>query len=355
MEKEFVDNKKKSKTAFMAEYKALILDTVISLSKDYCDKIEDIRDLIDTNIPKKLYRFRTFDDYSLDAFVMNKIYHSSPKKFNDPHDCLVYIDQKSIHKSLDSELNELADLKQLSNKLSSLDKMDNPITQELKKIIEGRTIENIHSQILDNIEVVRSQLHSIIESRTTTTYDFFRSHYKASCFTENIHSTLMWAHYANYHKGFALEYDFTSNKSRCLECKSRCEDFAFSDLYPVIYSKDRYDATDLITCLCLYDILTLLLGLAVYNVIPDRLAYVKANVCKGMDWKYEQEWRSILVSNSSRSDIAIKPTAIYIGVDTSPVHEDILIRYAREKSIDIYKMKVDLHTKEFKLSYDKIE
>lgn len=357
MEKEIVDNKTKNETALMDKYKALMRDTVIRPDEDYCDKIKGIRDLIDANTPKKLYRFRTFDNNSLDAYWKNKIYHSFPKTFNDPHDCLVYVDQESIRNSIDFELNQLADKDYLSERLTKYDVKDKEVEQALEKELKGKTIEDIHKQILDNIEDVRSQINNIIGDCTNSTYNHFQSYPKIACFTENIHSTLMWAHYANYHKGFALEYDFTCYKSPCVECKSMCNNFTRSDLYPVIYSENRYDATDLTGFLCINK-LREKLGLSTNNDISDQLAYVKANVYKGKDWEYEQEWRSILVCdrmNSSRSDVAIKPKAIYIGAETPAVHEDILINYARAKRIDIYKMKVDFHSKQFKLSYDKIE
>ena len=57
----------------------------------------------------------------------------------------------------------------------------------------------------------------------------------------------MWGHYADSHKGFCLEYDFQSILKECtqncidIRC---CNNFMLNySLAPIIYTKERFDAT----------------------------------------------------------------------------------------------------------------
>lgn len=72
-----------------------------------------------------------------------------------------------------------------------------------------------------------------------------RNQTKIACLSENIKSPLMWAHYANNHKGFAIAYDFRGNNiSQCANCMNRsCSNIKLATIYPIIYSDNRFDAT----------------------------------------------------------------------------------------------------------------
>jgi hypothetical protein len=188
----------------------------------------------------------------------------------------------------------------------------------------------------------------------TAMYKQFKTQPKIACFSENIESTLMWAHYASSHEGFALEYDFREEQSVCLKCEKRCKNSALMNLLPVLYSEKRYNATSLVEWYLINSEL-IESALREYGVplIPDRLAYIKANLYKGKDWKYEKEWRSILICNGNpeRKEVIVKPRAIYLGAEIIDVYQDILVKYAKEKGIKIYKMKVDNYAEEYKLTY----
>ena len=72
---------------------------------------------------------------------------------------------------------------------------------------------------------------------------------KIACFTEDVKSLYMWDQYADGYKGYALEYDFTNYLLQgCLACPKQqgCEqeNKNYSNLFPVIYSEKRYDATN---------------------------------------------------------------------------------------------------------------
>ena len=183
-------------------------------------------------------------------------------------------------------------------------------------------------------------------------YTHFRSYPKIACFSESILSNLMWAHYADFHKGFALEYDFTQEQSKCLGCQKTCNNFAVMNLYPIIYREERYDATELANFMLKNELLKKI-GFLNNNNIPDNFAYTKANLYKGLDWEYEKEWRSILScpNNPDNHKVEVKAKAIYLGANIAPVFQNILTIYALEKNIRIYKMSIAFSAKENKLAY----
>jgi len=360
------DNKDR-KNQFIEQFAKLMQDTVIAPNDDYIAKTQPILDLIRENTPKSLFRFRDFNEFTIDAFWKDSIFHSAPKSFNDPHDCLVYVDKPLLDNIIEKYLmpqNIEILIKQWQDRDQQPDNFFSqyegliPKTIETLKNIPGVTAENYdkitetHPNSLHDIE---EQFIKIMGNVEKIMYSHFRTDPKIACYSENIESTLMWAHYANQHKGFALEYDFTKEQSKCLVCENPCRDKAHTNLYPVIYSNKRYNATELAAFFFINQCLKEL-GVPEQINIPDRFTYTKANIYKGEDWKYEKEWRTFLVCNGNpeRNNITVKPKAIYIGAETSPIHQDILVNYAKTKEIGIYKMEIDTYSDEYKLTYYEI-
>ena len=83
---------------FKQQFEELMQNTIIAPNEDYNAKMQPINDLVRDNTPKQLFRFRTFSEFTIDAFWKDYIYHSRPVNFNDPHDCLVYVDKPSLLK-----------------------------------------------------------------------------------------------------------------------------------------------------------------------------------------------------------------------------------------------------------------
>jgi len=137
------------------------------------------------------------------------------------------------------------------------------------------------------------------------------------CFSESIESMLMWTHYANEHKGFALEYGSNDKASIALQ------------LWPVFYREKLFDISKY-------------LKKVRSNLIPLLPALHKA-----MDWKYEKEWRLIVPGGECESIAMPRPKAIYMGSNVCPKIEEDLTEIAYERKIKLYRMSHDRH--EFKM------
>lgn len=351
------ENNELQKNSFMNQYTKLIQETIVTPTEDYNEKIKPITELIKSNMPKSLYRFRTCNENSLDAYLNNHIYHSKPISFNDPHDCLVFIDKKALVNKTQAKLT-IEHLQTIVKDWHNWEQMpDSFFFPYTRNSPEMQEIANRYKNITtEQLQSILGKSCKELEKIETVMYNHFRTYPKIACFSENILSTLMWAHYADYHKGFALEYDFTQGQSQCIECQKQCNNFAFMNLYPVIYGNERCNVTEL-TYFMLHNEIFKSLGLPVNpNSIPDKLIYTKVNLYKGIDWKYEKEWRSILTctNNPYNHKVTVKPKAIYLGANIAPVYQNILSNYAISKSIDIYKMTVDINVKEHKLDFHKL-
>lgn len=131
----------------------------------------------------------------------------------------------------------------------------------------------------------------------------------------------MWSHYADYHKGFAIQYDFRNLVSQCLYCDNlkQCESLYTLDVYPVIYGNKRLDATEMIFEFLKHEAFNAQLPF----VTPDILFYTKASLLKSNDWKYEKEWRLICDCSKPKSAIKFLPKAIYLGSRISEINEKL--------------------------------
>ena len=173
--------------------------------------------------------------------------------------------------------------------------------------------------------------------------------------SETIDSTLMWAHYADYHKGFALAYakdELYKLERTCPECEKNC--FFTNGLFrfPVIYGEDRVDATQ-------YERETLFYRLSKDIstedfCVPDMLFNVRFNIYKGTCWEYEREWRLIftcLDNQPPHKSLSLKPKAIYLGSQISNINKQIIKKLVEDKDIQIYEMYVDEQNRKYTLNY----
>lgn len=183
----------------------------------------------------------------------------------------------------------------------------------------------------DKIESRKQQMLSLMSTMFPVLSSLSKRFSTIACFSEDVKSILMWSHYADYHQGFALEYDFRPTlSSKPLERGA---------LYPVVYSDERYDASLYIGWEFLH-----VLGFHPRN--PDITAFSKVALHKSRVWEYEREWRMIDPGphdpiHSKPSMIIFQPVGIYYGQNIAKDKLERLHKAAVEKGIREYKMDVD--------------
>lgn len=144
------------------------------------------------------------------------------------------------------------------------------------------------------------------------------------CLCTDNKNRLMWSHYADCHKGFCIEYDFSSYYKKPNDIL----------LLPVVYSNERT-----------------LLPLEAKITNPKssdelsqklKLGIIKVLVTKDAVWSYEDEWRIILPLEKDKHNVKMPPiSCIYIGALCSEDNKSKLINIANSQNIPVKQMTID--------------
>ena len=303
-----------------------------------------VSEAIKEMMPKSLFRFRAFEKRTLDAFEKDIIYAATADKFNDPYDTLVRYDLEGIEKWVNTVMNTetLGQMKTWYAQGRDLPKevkhmLPKEMTDTLKVALSS--IEDI-KDFEERIENTRQRMISLIEMYFPILSETSKRYSTIACFSESIESILMWSHYANSHKGFALEYNFRP----ILE-----EPIKNVGLFPVVYSEERLDISDYIA----YEFLRIW---GIPAKMPDIAASIKNSLWKSDIWAYEKEWRMIDstprdITDEKASPIHYKPVAIYYGQHMSSDDKKKLHEVAIEKGIKEFEMYLDYSSRKYEMLY----
>lgn len=304
--------------------------------KTFCKKVQELK-------PKSLYRYRNYNNDTVDAFKNDLVVSSKPADFNDPFDCLIQVDADDI-------INEITNPKNRWKLQKWLDY--NP---KLVEIISKKNLKRINALLTmkdttysNFIQKRMPQFRKHVLQVIKQAKGFLRTYPHIACFSETPTSPPMWAHYADLHKGFVLEYDFKDYFTPCLNCKNTCIFRHYELLYPVIYTKTRFNAKDFFSS---YWSHVILMNAPVNVFIPkdDELAIYKTLIHKSKDWEYEKEWR-IISHCEAYPMIKQRPIAIYLGAQMEDSNKNHLIQIAKKLKIKIFIMDIDITSPEYKMT-----
>lgn len=240
--------------------------------------------------PASLYKYYSDKAEKFDAVKKNKMWYSAPCNFNDVFDCDISIDDKKV---FDKALKLFPDKRGIR-----------PGSNAWK---------NFRATMNQQLRVLRAQFD---ELRNTT---------GVSCLSESANSLLMWAHYANNHRGICVEYDLLAINNV----------LKFTAV-PVIYSKER-------TCFDFLD---------PQSIEKDALKLLMQSLTtKSPEWCYEKEWRIIRDQGAcgNKWDTLkkgallemIQPSSIILGCAANPEFEQNVKDYCYASRINLYKMEKD--------------
>ena len=293
--------------------------------------VEDIRkakDIICSRIPKRLFKYRIVNEFSISNFKEETLWLTKPTNFNDPYDTSLHfeLDQQSMLLLIIEQLNQNAFHKKVpelsQSEKDEILKNKDPyrlLSEFAYKIDREFTAEHYYSlyQVLHGYSVANTK------QAIAALNDIVKLHQKICALSERLDSILMWSHYSNNHRGFVLEFDFRKISSEdTLDGKF---------LWPVIYQKKMFDASEFIN------------SYKATSTISPVLAVVAA-IHKGLDWRYEKEWRIVVPCSSHLEEPSNykvpKPTALYLGSMISTTDKEKLCNIANSKGIPIFQMKL---------------
>lgn len=176
-------------------------------------------------------------------------------------------------------------------------------------------------------------------------------HIRICSFTAcGIQTMPMWAHYSNNHTGFCVEYDKTNEQNELLQMF----------VYPVQYSDDRFDISDIIDeqiNLSKRRVLDPNGYLRAGNeALPLAVVMMMLYNIKHSSWSFEQEYRLSVPSNKpGLPELMVKPSKLYIGLNCPKIYSDRLRKIGRALNVPVYSMKYYERSKSFNLVADQVE
>ncbi|WP_331347148.1 DUF2971 domain-containing protein [Cellvibrio sp. UBA7661] len=196
----------------------------------------------------KLYRFEKNEEERLNSIKNGNIFISSPKSFNDLDDCSLNSIYSTNRKNMEAALHALYESED-----------DFPYGQIvfklLKKFLDNEAPDKDQPTAQKNKETLAQKIYDPIRNETGI-YCFFSG--------APLHP-LMWAHYANNHTGFCIEYNFEDQTRE-------------TPLYEVDYSTKSVQLSidELLLC-------------------PQQ-AFTRLLTTKSSEWQYEKEFRLIYLN-----------------------------------------------------------
>lgn len=285
-----------------------------------------------------VYRYRSCTDCAVDAFKKDRLYFSTPKYFNDPFDAVIHVNENkllaSILRNLDEGMVSYLDAK-VGDPTSFVD------TANKDFILRCTQDLNYRAAFLDRIQ---KMVQTVADSLLTNS--------KTICFCEEYLSTLMWSHYADYHKGFVLAYDREALKHATCRNEQGEMITATLKLDKIRYQSQMKDYGEFF-----YEYFpTICKGVppVLYSRFLAEMLFSKTK-----EWEYEKEWRLCSVPiDFTKSDpvhyISVSPWAVFLGAKMPAKQKWQLYNIAKKKGIAVFEVWTNNLSPEFRLNFQKV-
>lgn len=227
------------------------------------------------NLLPEAYAFRKCNKFLYQSLINDQLNISSPTTFNDPFDCPIRV------------------LLKLLNKGDEISKLVRYAYQDCLKI----------ACFTSNIA-----------------YDDVFKHKKHRNDKDEFSNELMWAHYADSHKGICIKYHFSIYISKLMN----------EDKNVVSYFKDvKYSSKKLSS----------------YSK-KGSISVEDAFFLKGKKWEYENELRFLHFDLNGKGEHGIIKIpncieAIYFGLECSEKDKETIINIMKSKPVEFYQMEFD--------------
>ncbi len=280
------------------------------------------------HVPTYLYKYRQFTPNHLDALSKDILWMSSPDRFNDPYDAAVSFDPDRFlveDQSAEAFLKEAQEMDRTIKAGGRWQprKLTQPVAQGTwrRKVVSeltapmGSPRKEELGLFFDNF------MKQFAESQIKRMSDALRNGFSVLSLSANPLAPLMWSHYSDSHRGFAIEYNFGA--------------LPYADLrrrlcFPVFYTKKLRDATRFMAFSDASNF---------NNLFGQYMCLLKQDA-----WAYEKEWRIIHAIGPSHANAELAmpmPSAIVLGSQVKKENEDEMRDICRVRAIPL--KKVELH------------
>lgn len=302
------------------------------------------------NMPLKLYKYypNVIKDengekrnFSIEALENNTVFLQTPVAFDDVYDsdiniewqeyeklrlseyckrCKIFVEEKDTTENLGNKL-----LSKLSETYSVSGNFENVFVAQPKNEIEKLANEQFILRVFCELQT-SNDLGVAVAKTIQIEYNEYvqqlKNTFRTACFTTTPYSQLMWGGaYADFHKGFCIEYTVLPNDIRYQDI--------YYNLFPLIYCKIRPNMTNR------------LVKYKDKNPTLENLwdIYYHGALRKSIDWAFQNEWRLILPPNytnlkESNYKIDFFPiTKVFLGNRMSSDKRKEIIEICNRKTI----------------------
>lgn len=286
------------------------------------------------HIPPFLYKYRNFlSKGHFQALERQTLWAVPPEQFNDPYDTALtfdigrfLIEDRTAEEFLDYG-KRLKSAKDPSKILRS-ETLVKPI--QARAWNEGILKEQLGRELTEddrrNFEVINALSTTRGEAQVRSMVSFLRQKLSILSLTENPSSILMWSHYADNHKGFCIQYNF-SERPEVNDLRRYC--------FPVLYRRKLVDATKYLE----------------KPTETNPLFGQFMSMIKSDQWEYEKEWRIIYAFGGSQTKFEHKmpkPSTVILGSHVSNKDRMTMEDYCNKNGIKL--KRAELSHKEFRMN-----
>lgn len=264
--------------------------------------------------PTLLYKYRVWkNDYHKRILTGNEIFFASSKHFNDPFDCSIPIRYDALSRHDKIEIVE----NRLKRNFPNLD------PKNLWQLTKLAVNEGFNPESQEDI------------------YDFQRKSIEENfgifSLTEDHKNIVMWSHYADFHRGFCDGFNvnllwkfFLEEKINKIPTPIFLENIEYSSEYPSL--------------------------IPIKSFIPE--VFIKAVTTKSSYWKYEKEYRLIILGGTTRFSVTLPKEIISEVILVCKMCKDMqqeIQAILKERNLKVALYKAKMKKLNFGLDFEEIQ
>ena len=301
-----------------------------------------------SSLPKSLFKYRCFDEFTQDMLEKKYIYLCPAEKLDDPFECIFDLDisrfydenKPALKKAIIQTIIEMVvkfvveDKREATRQLAYSCITPRGTIDQRKALdvamFETNGLENVDAQVVVNqIAGILDQLNELgaqegvedlvkysIEARKET----------GICSLSEINdSQVMWALYSGNYTGYCVEYDFENDIEAAI------------DTLPVIYQNKR--TNNVVTAIMSMALNTMVREMSKGQLTTDETQYLQAFLTKSEEWSFQKEWRVVRGANEKVPAPRVK--AIYVGHKADENNLNLIKELSFKMGFEVYKTSIN--------------